>query len=90
MKYQEWQEKTGEFMTEKTADTACCILAFTLAQDTSYQKYRPEGVTTVQPQKKTGGKELTPEQKQSNRVISSFRAGGETYRPLTKIIWLNL
>jgi hypothetical protein len=64
----------GRVHDKKIADTAYSIPSgFTLAQDTGYQGYRPEGVITVQPQKKPKGKALTPEQKQSNRMISSFR-----------------
>jgi hypothetical protein len=46
---------------------------FTLYQDTGYQGYRPEGVTVIQPMKKPPGKELTKEQKENNRRISSER-----------------
>jgi hypothetical protein len=46
---------------------------YTLLQDTGYQGYQPEGVKIIQPQKKTRGKELTQEQKDSNRQISSDR-----------------
>jgi hypothetical protein len=64
----------GRVHDKKIADTAYRIPpGFTLAQDTGYQGYRPEGVTIFQPQKKPKGKELTPEQKQHNRLISSFR-----------------
>lgn len=44
-----------------------------LQQDTGYQGYRPENVTVVQPMKKPRGMELTEEQKQANREISSTR-----------------
>jgi len=46
---------------------------YTLVQDTGYQGYQPEGVIIIQPQKKPRGKELTQEQKESNRQISSYR-----------------
>jgi hypothetical protein len=46
---------------------------FTLYQDTGYQGYRPEGVVIIQPMKKPRGKELTKEQKENNRQISSKR-----------------
>ena len=46
---------------------------FTLYQDTGYQGYRPEGVKIVLPEKKPKGKELTKEQKENNRAISSKR-----------------
>jgi hypothetical protein len=42
-------------------------------QDTGFQGYAPDGVKTFQPQKKPTGKELTPEQKEHNRLISSIR-----------------
>jgi len=44
-----------------------------LYKDTGFQGYDPEGVTTFQPQKKPKGKELTPEQKEQNTLISSIR-----------------
>ena len=45
----------------------------TLFQDTGFQGYEPQGATIVQPTKKPRGKELSPEQKDANRVISSQR-----------------
>jgi hypothetical protein len=45
----------------------------TLFQDTGFQGYEPEGATIVQPTKKPRGKELSPAQKDANRVISSQR-----------------
>jgi DDE superfamily endonuclease/Helix-turn-helix of DDE superfamily endonuclease len=45
----------------------------TVYQDSGFQGYAPEGVTTHQPQKKPRGKELTAEQKESNRLISRVR-----------------
>src|SRR5215472_18303443 len=42
-------------------------------KDTGFQGYEPEGVKTFQPCKKPKGKELTPEQKEQNRLISSIR-----------------
>ena len=44
-----------------------------LAQDTGFQGYALANVTMIQPMKKPRGKELTPEQKESNRRISSLR-----------------
>lgn len=44
-----------------------------LVQDTGFQGYAPEGVTIVQPTKKPRGKELSPEQKHENRLISRDR-----------------
>jgi hypothetical protein len=64
----------GKVHDKKIADQSYGIPSgFTLVQDTGYQGYRPEGVTVIQPQKKPKGKELTKEQKESNRAISSFR-----------------
>src|SRR5207244_10717344 len=44
-----------------------------LYKDTGFQGYEPEGIVTFQPQKKPKGKELTPEQKEHNTLISSIR-----------------
>ena len=44
-----------------------------LYKDTGFQGYEPEGVITFQPEKKPKGKELTSEQKEKNRLISSIR-----------------
>lgn len=44
-----------------------------LWQDTGFQGYHPEGVTTIQPKKKPRKQELTAEEKQRNRAISSER-----------------
>ena len=45
----------------------------TLWQDTGFLGHAPESVTVRMPVKKPKGKELTDEQKQENRKISSFR-----------------
>ncbi len=45
----------------------------TLHKDTGFQGYEPDGVKTHQPKKKPRGKELTPEEKESNRRISRER-----------------
>lgn len=45
----------------------------TLNKDTGFQGYEPENVTCVQPTKKPKGAELSPEQKQMNKTISSKR-----------------
>src|SRR5205823_7799839 len=45
----------------------------TLFQDTGFQGYAPEGASIEQPTKKPRGKELSPEQKEENRKISSER-----------------
>jgi hypothetical protein len=64
----------GKTHDKKIADT---VYAFpypcVLYQDTGYQGYKPEGVCTVQPMKKPKGKQLTLQQKECNREISSFR-----------------
>jgi hypothetical protein len=44
-----------------------------LHQDTGFQGHRPLGVEVVQPVKKPRGKPLTDDQKQANKVKSSFR-----------------
>jgi hypothetical protein len=46
-------------------------------QDTGFQGYAPPGAEVVQPKKKPRGKELTPEEKASNRGISRERIGVE-------------
>jgi len=42
-------------------------------KDTGFQGDEPAGVKTFQPCKKPKGQELTPEQKERNRLISSIR-----------------
>ena len=49
----------------------------TLFQDTGFQGFAPEGATVQQPTKKPRGKELSAEQKQANRQISSQRVAVE-------------
>src|SRR4051812_24891474 len=49
----------------------------TVFQDTGFQGYAPEGATIEQPTKKPRGKELSPEQKAVNRIISSERVSIE-------------
>jgi hypothetical protein len=44
-----------------------------LFQDTGFQAYAPAGVEIIQPLKKPRGKQLTEEQKQNNKEISSQR-----------------
>lgn len=48
-----------------------------LWQDTGYQGYQPENVETYQPKKKPKGRELTPQEKALNRLISRQRIGVE-------------
>ena len=45
----------------------------TLWQDTGFLGHKPEKVTVKMPVKKPEGKQLTEQQKQENRNISSFR-----------------
>lgn len=45
----------------------------TLWQDTGFQGHTPGNVTVKMPVKKPKGKELTDEQREGNRKISSFR-----------------
>jgi hypothetical protein len=45
----------------------------TVFQDTGFQGYAPEGASIQQPTKKPRGKELSPEQKEENRTISTQR-----------------
>lgn len=44
-----------------------------LYQDTGFQGYNPEGVEILMPKKKPRGGELTEEEKENNRLISSVR-----------------
>lgn len=44
-----------------------------LNKDTGFQGYEPENVVTIQPKKKTRGKELTKEEKENNSLLSSIR-----------------
>lgn len=64
----------GKMHDKKIADTHYAFpYPCVLYQDTGYQGFRPEGVRIVQPVKKPKGKELTKEEKEDNRKISSFR-----------------
>jgi hypothetical protein len=45
----------------------------TLYKDSGFQGYEPEGVVTHQPKRKPRGKDLTPEEKEANRLISRVR-----------------
>ena len=44
-----------------------------LFKDTGFQGFEPANVHTYQPKKKPKGKELTPEEKAENKIISSIR-----------------
>jgi len=64
----------GKMHDKKIADTMYSFpYACRLYQDTGYQGYRPEGVLIFQPMKKPRGRELTQEEKDYNKNISSFR-----------------
>ena len=65
----------GKKHDKKIADETRLVLpeGSILAQDTGFQGYALANVTMIQPMKKPRGKELTPEQKESNRRISSLR-----------------
>ena len=64
----------GRMHDKKMADTMYSFpYPCQLYQDTGYQGYRPEGVTVFQPIKKPRGRDLTSEEKEYNRKISSFR-----------------
>ncbi len=65
----------GKKHDKKVADETGLVLPqeSKLYQDTGFQGFSLPGVIMIQPMKKPRGKELTPEQKESNRLISSFR-----------------
>jgi len=65
----------GKKHDKKIADETGLVLpeGSSLAQDTGFQGYALANVIMIQPVKKPRGKELTPEQKESNRRISSLR-----------------
>ena len=64
----------GKAHDKRIADESYTIPeGFTLAQDTGYQGYAPEGVKIIQPKKKPKGKDLTEDEKIRNRKIAAFR-----------------
>ncbi|MFK8186338.1 MAG: transposase family protein [Phormidesmis sp.] len=65
----------GKRYDKKIADEEghCFPAGSTLLQDTSYQGYRPEGVTVLQPKRKPRNGKLTAAEKIVNRAISSLR-----------------
>jgi len=64
----------GKIHDKKIADTMYSFShACQLYQDSGYQGYKPEGVVIFQPIKKPRGRDLTEEEKEYNRKISSFR-----------------
>jgi len=72
-----WLSKTfdGSVHDKKIADEQPLRFpaGITLWQDTGFQGHNPQNVTVKMPAKKPKGRELTEEQKQENKKISSFR-----------------
>jgi hypothetical protein len=72
-----WLSKTfdGSVHDKKIADEQPVRFpaGITLWQDTGFLGHIPKNVTVKMPTKKPKGKELTKEQKQENKEISSFR-----------------
>ena len=72
-----WLSKTfdGSVHDKKIADEHFVRFpaGITLWQDTGFLGHNPENVSVKMPTKKPKGKELTQEQKQENKAISSFR-----------------
>lgn len=67
--------EAGKVNDKKIADQARLSYpqGTTLYQDKGLQGYKPSGVNVFQPKKKPKGSELTEEEEQQNRVISSVR-----------------
>jgi hypothetical protein len=64
----------GKMHDKKIADTMYSFpYPCKLYHDTGYQGYKPEGITVCQPVKKPRGRDLTVQEKEYNREISSFR-----------------
>lgn len=65
----------GKKHDKKIADQTHLVLpdGSSLCQDTGFQGFALTNVTMIQPKKKPRGKELTPEEKESNRQISRLR-----------------
>jgi hypothetical protein len=72
-----WLSRTfdGSVHDKKIIDEQpiCFPAGVTLWQDTGFLGHNPENITVKMPTKKPKGKELTQEQKQENKEISSFR-----------------
>ena len=72
-----WLSRTfdGSVHDKKIADeqTVRFPAGITLWQDSGFLGHNPENVNVKMPTKKPKGKELTQEQKQENKEISSFR-----------------
>jgi hypothetical protein len=65
----------GKKHDKKVADEASYSLpdGSTLYQDSGFQGFTIDGVALLQPKKKPRGQELTPEDKENNRLISKIR-----------------
>jgi hypothetical protein len=65
----------GRVHDKHIGDAAELVLpaAIGLVQDTGFQGYHPAGVHIYQPKNKPKGKELTPEEKEENTLLSSIR-----------------
>jgi len=65
----------GKKHDKKAADQAgyCFPEGSAVYQDTGFQGFTLAGVTILQPKKKPRGKDLTPEEKDDNRLISKIR-----------------
>jgi hypothetical protein len=72
-----WLSSTydGSWHDKKIADeqAICFPKGITLWQDTGFQGHNPANVNVRMPTKKPKGKELTVEQKEANKKISSYR-----------------
>jgi hypothetical protein len=72
-----WLSKTveGSVHDKKICDNQPLHLVsgINLWQDTGFQGHNPENVNVMMPTKKPKGKELSEDQKELNRSISSFR-----------------
>lgn len=69
----------GKKHDKRAADEAGYTLpeASTLYQDAGFQGFTIAGVTIIQPKKKPRGKELTPDEKETNRLINQIRVRAE-------------
>ena len=65
----------GRIHDKQIADTTGYTVpsGSTLYQDSGFQGFTRPGVNVIQPKKKPRGGELTPEEKEKNRLISSIR-----------------
>lgn len=65
----------GRIHDKRIADTTgyCPPKGSSLFQDTGFQGFSLDGIRIIQPKKKPKGKDLTPEEQEQNRLISSIR-----------------